>query len=127
MKRRAQIIYRPGVGSRQVSPAKREWYPHTGSLAAEAIRIKRLRAIHDVALVPAAQNSSIVKEKGIRSFVCTPLLVKEEVLGLLYVDYGQSRHFSDEDVRTIERLPIKQRWQCTMPSVISSWKRHKIA
>ena len=66
------------------------------------MRSKQPHAVPDVAHHAYAQAASIVQEKGIQSFISVPLLEKEDVLGLLYVDYFQPHSFTEEDLRVIK-------------------------
>src|SRR5262249_16908148 len=48
--------------------------------------------------------NAITAREGVGSYICVPIIVREEVFGVFSVVYGVPRRFSEEDQRPLEAL-----------------------
>lgn len=67
------------------------------------IRERKSRLIHDALKEPTLTNATSVFRLQVRSVMCTPLIVKDEVPGALYIENRSSSHiFLDNNLKTLE-------------------------
>ena len=67
----------------------------------------------------------ILREKGIKSLLGVPLLVRDEVIGVLHVGCLSHRNFTRDDIELLELVARASRWRssgrdCTMRSACST-------
>jgi len=74
------------------------------SVAGRAVIERKPITIRDVRKTPGYRYPDIAKQEGLCSLVCMPLLVKDEVIGVLNC-YTQRPHvFSEEDIQLLSAL-----------------------
>jgi GAF domain-containing protein len=69
------------------------------------IKAKTPRYLEDVSITPPDDGPSLrraVKRLGVKANACLPLLSKEDVIGVLYVDFTDAHRFSDSDKRFLK-------------------------
>jgi len=83
--------------------ANREWKVRRGGLTDRILKSLTVTVINSTTNKAFFANPIAVHE-GIKSLVCVPLLVDNEVVGILYVDDFAPRKFPAEDLQTLEIL-----------------------
>lgn len=83
--------------------ANREWKVCRGGLTDRILKSPTVTVLNSTTNKAFFTNPIAVHE-GIKSLVCVPLLVDNEVVGILYVDDFTPRKFPAEDLQTLEIL-----------------------
>ena len=79
------------------------WAVREGGLTAEILKSKEPMVITDTTNKEFFTNPLAISE-GIKSVVCVPLYIEEEVIGILYVDEFTPRKFSERELRPLSIL-----------------------
>lgn len=75
------------------------------TLLAAVVEEKKALAFVDVSVDEKLRSAKSIIMQGIHSILCTPLLIGEAVVGVLYVDYlFTQRSISEEDVRLVAQI-----------------------
>jgi GAF domain-containing protein len=75
------------------------------TLLAAVVEEKKALAFVDVSVDEKLRRAQSIIMQGIHSILCTPLLIGEAVVGVLYVDYlFTQRSISEEDVRLVAQI-----------------------
>jgi acetyltransferase-like isoleucine patch superfamily enzyme/putative methionine-R-sulfoxide reductase with GAF domain len=69
-----------------------------GNIAAQ----KQLMMVEDISQIEVV--SPVLRQKGLRSMLGMPLVVKDKVIGVFHVGTMHPRHFSDDEVRTLQHV-----------------------
>lgn len=69
-----------------------------GNIAAQ----KKLMMVEDISQIEVV--SPVLRQKGLRSMVGVPLVVKDRVIGVFHVGTMYPRHFSDDEVQTLRHV-----------------------
>lgn len=74
------------------------------TVLADVVQEKKALAFMDVGADEKLSRRASIMMQGIRSILCAPLLIADDVVGVLYVDYRVDRTISEEDVRLVARI-----------------------
>jgi sigma-B regulation protein RsbU (phosphoserine phosphatase) len=75
------------------------------TLLAEVVEKKRALAFMDVSVDEKLSRAKSIILQGIHSVLCAPLLINDNVVGVLYVDFlFNQRDISEEDVRLVAQI-----------------------
>jgi diguanylate cyclase (GGDEF)-like protein len=83
--------------------ANREWTVRTGGLTDSILRKRGISVIRDTTHAAFFSNP-LVREEGIKSLVCVPLVHQRETVGILYVDDFTPRTFEKAALEELEIL-----------------------
>ncbi len=70
----------------------------------EVVKEKKALAFIDVSVDEKLKRVQSIIAQGIRSILCAPLVIADDVVGVLYVDYFVNREISEQDVRLIAQI-----------------------
>ena len=80
-----------------------KWKVREGGLNSEILKSKEPMVITDTTNKEFFNNPLAVKE-GIKSVVCVPLYIEDDVIGILYVDEFSPRKFTERELRPLSIL-----------------------
>lgn len=82
----------------------KSWAAISGGLTENIIRNKEIVAINDTLKVDYTRNNPALINEKIRSLVACPIVLKNEVLGILYIDDFKPRQFSERQKASLNLL-----------------------
>lgn len=80
-----------------------EWGIRPGGLSSSILSKKEPTVIEDVSKNPKFNNPVLLKE-GIKSLIAVPLILENEIVGIIYVDDFKTRAFKEEEVFALSLL-----------------------
>lgn len=74
------------------------------TVLADVVQEKKALAFMDIGADEKLSRRASIMMQGIRSILCAPLMIADDVVGVLYVDYRVDRTISEEDVRLVAQI-----------------------
>jgi serine phosphatase RsbU (regulator of sigma subunit)/pSer/pThr/pTyr-binding forkhead associated (FHA) protein len=94
-----------GVEQRRVDPKDQSELTISRTLLSEIVERKSALAYTDITLDEKLSRAHSIVMQGIHSVLCAPLLIGEQVVGVLYVDFlFNQRQISEEDVKLVAQI-----------------------
>ncbi len=82
----------------------KSWAAISGGLTENIIRNKEIIVINDTLKVDYTRNNPALINEKIRSLLACPIILKDEVLGILYIDDFKPRQFSERQKASVNIL-----------------------